>query len=157
MPVFDVKDFTDPETKQYSYWYHAKPDAQPPAGLMYFYVTAYYCKEIALIDEEHNNNNLHQQDADCCCFLKGMCQTYGSLTCADEPDVFDINCDQKLKLNQFIHFTLTTWEACQSWYHKRRCSAIKKDSPFALFHNCGNLLNLLCITLTMFRIFAIAL
>ncbi len=113
MPAFDIKDFTNPETKQYSYWYHTKLDAQPPAGLMYFYVTAYYHKEIALIDEEHKNHNLHFQDSDRCHFLTGMCQTYRSLTSTDEPDIFDINCDQKLELNQFIHFALTTWEACQ--------------------------------------------
>ncbi len=48
-PAFEVDNFTDPEMKKYSYWYHAKPDAQPPAGLMYFYVAAYYRKEIVHI------------------------------------------------------------------------------------------------------------
>ncbi len=66
---------------------------------MYFYVAAYYCKEIVLIDEEHNNHNLHLQDANHFRFLTGICQTYSSLTSADEPDIFDINCDQKLELN----------------------------------------------------------
>ncbi len=97
---------------------------------MYFYVAADYCKEIALIDEEHKNHNLHLQVTNRRRFLTGMCQTYRSLTSPDEPDIFDINCDQKLKLNQFIHFALTSWGACQTWYPKRRCSAIKKNSPF---------------------------
>ncbi len=73
LPAFDVWDFTNPETKQYSYWYHTKPNAQPPAGLMYVYVAAYYCKEIALIYNQHQQHNLHQQDADRHCFLSGMC------------------------------------------------------------------------------------
>ncbi len=131
-PDFDVRDFTNPKTKQSSYWYHTKLDAQPPAGLMYFYVAAYYCKEIALIDDEHKNHDLHLQDANRCRFLKGMCKTDCSLTCADEPDNFNINCDQKIKLNQFIHFALMTWEDRQTWYHERRCSAIKKNSFFCL-------------------------
>ncbi len=42
LPAFDVCNFTNPETKQYSYWSNTKPDAQPPAGLMYFYVALYY-------------------------------------------------------------------------------------------------------------------
>ncbi len=95
-PAFVINNFTNPETKEYSYWYHAKPNAQPPAGLMYFYVAAYYCKEIALIDEEHKNHNLHLQDAHRCHFLTGMCQTYCSLTSTDEPEIFDIKHDQKL-------------------------------------------------------------
>ncbi len=99
---------------------------------MYFYIAAYYCKEIALIDEEHKNNDLHLQDADQCCFLTGMCQTYCSLTSPDEPDIFDINCDQKIELNQFIHFTLTNWEARQTWYCERCRSEIKKNSTFYL-------------------------
>ncbi len=32
MGTFDIHDFTDPKTKQYSYWYHTKLDAQPQLG-----------------------------------------------------------------------------------------------------------------------------
>ncbi len=99
---------------------------------MHFYVAAYYCKEIVLIDEEHQNFGLYLQDAAHCRFLKGMCETYSSLTHADEPDIFNINCDQKLKLNQFVNFAVTNWEAHQTWYHKCHHSALKKDSPFCL-------------------------
>ncbi len=35
---FDIHNCTNQETKQYSYWYHAKPEKQPPARLMYNYV-----------------------------------------------------------------------------------------------------------------------
>ncbi len=99
---------------------------------MYFYVSAYYCKEIALIDDKHKHHGLHPQDDDHYHFLKGMRQTYCSLTSADEPDIFDINRDQKFELNQVIHFAFTNWEAPQSWYHGRCHSAIKKDSLFRL-------------------------
>ncbi len=53
LPAFDICDFTNPETKQYSYWSNIKPDTQPPAGLMSFYSALYYCKEIAFIYDEH--------------------------------------------------------------------------------------------------------
>ncbi len=52
-PAFDIQDYTNPKTKEYSNWYNTKLDAKPPAELVYFYVAAYYCKEIALIDKEH--------------------------------------------------------------------------------------------------------
>ncbi len=84
------------------------------------------------MDKEHQQHNLHQQDADFRCFLAGMCQTYCSLTSADDPDIFDINYDQKHILNQLIHFALKNWEARQTWYHERQCSAINNNSTFCL-------------------------
>ncbi len=128
--VFDICNYNDPETKQYSYWKNSKPDTQPPAGLMYFYVISFYCKEIALLDDDHHPSVLHQQDIDRRAFLTGMCQLYHSLTSRNEPDIFDINRDQKLELNQYIHFAQTNWDARQAWYRDRRRSAINKNSPF---------------------------
>ncbi len=71
----------------------------PQLGLFYFYVAAYYFNEKALIDKEHKHHNIHQQDADRHRFLAGMCQSYCSLTSEDEPDIFDIICNQKHVLN----------------------------------------------------------
>ncbi len=59
-----------------------------------------------------------------------MSQTYHDLTSLDEPDIFDIDINQKHILNQLIHFALKNWDACQIYYHVCRCSAIKKNSPF---------------------------
>ncbi len=97
---------------------------------MYFYVVLHHCKEIVLIDDNHQHITLHSQDIDRCCFLAGMCQTYSSLTSQDEPNISDINCHQKLELNQYIHFAQTNWDARQAWYHERRRSAVNKNSPF---------------------------
>ncbi len=97
---------------------------------MSFYVALYYCKEIAFIDNEQKHGTLHSQDIDCRHFLHGMCQTYRSLTSQDESNVFDINCDQNIELNQYIHFAHNNWEACQVWYHEHRHSAATKNSHF---------------------------
>ncbi len=51
--VFDICNYTDPESKQFCYWEHTQPNAQPPAGLMYFYVATFYRKEIALLDKDY--------------------------------------------------------------------------------------------------------
>ncbi len=46
------------------------------------------------------------QDIDCHHFLLGTSHTYCNLTTLDEPDIFDINNNQKHILNQLIHFAL---------------------------------------------------
>ncbi len=33
-PPFHVCNYSDPEFRQYNYWYHAQPDTNPPAKLM---------------------------------------------------------------------------------------------------------------------------
>ncbi len=55
-----------------------------------------------------------------------MTQAYCDLTSLDEPDIFDINKNQKQILNQLVHTALKNWEAHQIWYRKRHCSAIRK-------------------------------
>ncbi len=97
---------------------------------MYFYVVSFYCKEIALLDDDHHPSVLHCQDTDRRCFLTGMCQLYHSLTTRNEPDIFDINHDQKIELNQYIHFAQTNWEARQAWCCECCRLAINKKSPF---------------------------
>ncbi len=129
-PAFNVRDYIDPKTTEYSHWYHAKLDAQPPAGLVHLHVVTYYCQEITLIDNKQLNHNLHEQDTTCHQFLLGMSQTYSHLTNSDEPDIFDINQDQKHVLNQLIHFALKNLEARQTGYHEHQSSAIDKKSPF---------------------------
>ncbi len=129
-PAFNIQNYTDPKTTKYSYWYHTKLDAQPPAGLVHLHVATYYCQEIALIEKEQINHNLHKQDSNHHRFLLGMSQTYRDLTSLDEPDIFDINQDQNHVLNQLIHFALKNWEARQTGYHMCQSSAINKKSPF---------------------------
>ncbi len=65
-PTFDVQDYINPKTTEYSYWNHTKMDAQPPAGLVHLHVATYYCQEIALIENEKINHILHKQDSNCC-------------------------------------------------------------------------------------------
>ncbi len=50
------------ETKQYSYWYHTKLDAQPRAGLLDLYVACYYCQEATFLDNEEKKQKLFTQD-----------------------------------------------------------------------------------------------
>ncbi len=93
--ICNVCNHTEPKTQDYSYWYHTKLDAQPPAGLIVCYVATYYCQEITFLDNKQKQN-LHKQDLKCHEFLLGMSQTYCDLTSLDEPDIFDINKDKKL-------------------------------------------------------------
>ncbi len=55
-----------------------------------------------------------------------MTQTYHGLTSSDEPDVFDINQQQKHILNQLIYFASINWKAHKDWYHKCCRSAMNK-------------------------------
>ncbi len=130
MGAFDVRYYTDPETKEYSYWYNTKLDTQPPAGLITLHVADCYLGEITLIEKQQKKQKLHLQDIELLQFLLGMSQTYHDLTILGEPDLFVINNNQKHILNQLIHFALKNWDACQIYYHVCRCSAIKKNSPF---------------------------
>ncbi len=57
MRAFNNWNFTDQESKEYSYWYKTKLDAQPPAGLITLYVADYYCQEITLIDKQQKSKS----------------------------------------------------------------------------------------------------
>ncbi len=75
MGTFDIHNYTDPETKQYSYWYHTKLDAQPPAGLVDLHVTCYYYQEISFLNNEEKKQKLFTQGTKHCKFLHGVYQT----------------------------------------------------------------------------------
>ncbi len=83
-----------------------------------------------------------------CQFWVGVTQTYHDLTSLDEPDIFDINKNQNHILSQLIHTALKSWEACQIWYHKCCCSAIKKNLTFHFIPRPWKKLNPLSIVLT---------
>ncbi len=151
---FDIFNYTDPETKEFSYWYNSKLDAQPPAGLIALQVVDYHCQEITLLETQQKKQKLHQQDIDCHHFLLSISQTYHNLTSLDKPDIFNINNNQKHIFNQLIHFALKNWESQHIWYQERCCSAIKKNFPLGFF-GLGRNLNLLPIALTMSRTFVI--
>ncbi len=51
-PPFDVRNYTDPKTNKYSYWYHTTLDAQPPSGLVDPHVAKYYCLELEFLDDK---------------------------------------------------------------------------------------------------------
>ncbi len=97
---------------------------------MHLNVATYYCQEIVLIENKQINHNLHKQDTNHRQFLLDISQMYRDLTNLDEPDIFDINQEQKHILHKLIHFALKNWEARQTWYHERQSSAISKKSPF---------------------------
>ncbi len=88
--TFDVHNYTDSKIKQYSYWYHTKPDEEPPAGLVALYVAHFYCQEIAFLDNEEIKGNFVKQNIEHCQFLHGMCETYYSLSSSDAPNIFDM-------------------------------------------------------------------
>ncbi len=119
----------EPETKDYSYWYYTKLDAQPPAGLIDCHV-ATYCHKITFLDKEQKKQKPHKKDLKCQKFLISMSPTFCNLTSLDEPDIFDVNKDQKHFFNQLILTALKNWEARLIWYCKHCCSAIKKTLTF---------------------------
>ncbi len=71
-PAFDIGNYNDPETKQYSYWYHDKPDETCPAKLMY---------------EDVTQENLLELDD----FLLDMFKTYQQVSSSNEPDILAID------------------------------------------------------------------
>ncbi len=128
--IFDVRNYSEPKSKDYSFWYHTKLDAQPPAGLIDCHVATYYCQEITFLDNKQKKQKFCTKNIKCCEFIIGMSQTYRNLTSLDEPDIFDINKDQKHTLNQLIHTALINWEACQIRYCEHCSSDVKKNSTF---------------------------
>ncbi len=52
MGTFNVHNYTDPKTKEYSYWYNTKLDTEPPAGLIALYVAYYYHKDTTFIEKQ---------------------------------------------------------------------------------------------------------
>ncbi len=101
-PPFDVCNYTDPKTKEFSYWYHTKLDKRPPAGLVDLHVAKIYCLELKFLDDKIKKQILCCQDSKKSEFLHGMIQAYRNQTSSDEPDIFDTNQDQKHILNQLI-------------------------------------------------------
>ncbi len=49
MSTFDVCNYTDPKTNEYSYWSNTKLEAQPPVGLIACHLADSYCQEITII------------------------------------------------------------------------------------------------------------
>lgn len=96
---------------------------------MYFFVATSYRQEISFLNQ-HNHYTYHAQDKDWCHFLKEMCCLYCSLTSQNDPDIFNINRDQKIELNKFIHFARKNWEVCQDWYLELWRSTINNNSSF---------------------------
>ncbi len=61
-PMFDVKNFNDPETKECSYWYQTKLDKQPQSGLVYLHVANFYWMEFSFLDNKNSQSPLDPVD-----------------------------------------------------------------------------------------------
>ncbi len=61
-PEFDICIYIDPKTKEYSCWYHSKPNEQPLVGLVYAHVAHFYCMKIGLLDYENHLQELKSND-----------------------------------------------------------------------------------------------
>ncbi len=72
---FDVSNYTDLETKQYSYWYNTNPDEQPPTQLMQDHVAHFNILELNFLDNECEFQLLQAVDFKCYNFLLGMSKT----------------------------------------------------------------------------------
>ncbi len=48
-----------------------------------------------------------------------MSTIYHNFSSSNEPNIFDINKDQKHFQNGFIHFAQCKWEAQKNWYAQR--------------------------------------
>ncbi len=66
------------ETKEYSCWYHAKPE-KPPSKLKYDHDAQYSQIEADLLAKENNFQSLQKHDCRCYKFLQGTSKTYYNL------------------------------------------------------------------------------
>ncbi len=130
----------DPKTKEYRDWYHTKPDAQPPAGLVDHHVARFYRLE-HFSSTKKSKENLCQQDTNRCKFLCNMIQTYRNLTKSDEPDIFDITQEQKHILNQLIHIASINWNERKNWYCKCHQFSMNKNLPACFVKSLWTKLN----------------
>ncbi len=132
---FNVGNYNNPKTKEYSHWYHTKPNESPPAGLINKHIIRYHYKEIKYlkyIDEDQpfaNNNKTCQR------FLEGMSQTYhdlavSTLNSTENINIFEINSSKKSMLNDMIHFTHQNWDARQHGMKNGASLTLKKNSHY---------------------------
>mmetsp|Transcript_10715 Transcript_10715/g.22749 ORF Transcript_10715/g.22749 Transcript_10715/m.22749 type:complete len:153 (-) Transcript_10715:3-461(-) len=106
------------------------------ALLMQAHVPTFYHKELHFLGKEHAKHPSLPQDTTHYNLLCGLTYTFNSLASSNEPDIFNINADQKFALNKFIHYTETTWKEHIKWYkcrldqarHKGRKQHMKKLS-----------------------------
>ncbi len=77
--------------------------------MIYNHVACFYCLESDFLAKESNLK--HSQPTDCKCyeFLQGMSKTYQDLSSLIEPNIVNVNKDQKHSLHKFIYFTSETW------------------------------------------------
>ncbi len=115
-PAFNIHNHTIPETKKYSYWYHTKPDKQPPAELVDQHVSLVYWLELKFLDDENNKQPLTKADNTHCEFLCDIIDTYHHLASSNEPDIFNINQDQKHIFSQLFHFSSKDWVEHKKWF-----------------------------------------
>ncbi len=151
-PEFDLCNNTDSETKQYSHWYHAKPDKQPPARLVYKYIVGFYCSAQYFLNHKSHIQVLHPCDQKLCDFLWNMSHLYYTLSSFDKPVIFNIT-SKKHTLNQLIHFALNEWNKCQWWYEAQFCIATKKNYKHPFINPPGNIKNSQTTALTRSKIF----